>query len=191
MNWAPTLSNPHIVSIQWCSERSWGHSMVGAGVHSLCIPQMVFSTLGHTVRDQFSSPWLHPLSALPTHPPTTALSSTGWKIIIPAELVVPWLGLDAERRGLHPKRFSPLCLHHPNLFTLPSLYMNASLVRFMICPLPSCNPHSLWPRSDCLSFFRAWERDLEREAGSALPGAFSGFHLRLQSDFPFMYYRRA
>lgn len=24
MNWAPTLSNPHIVSIQWCSERSQG-----------------------------------------------------------------------------------------------------------------------------------------------------------------------
>lgn len=70
-----------------------GHWMVGAGVHSLCIPQMVFSTLGHTVRDQFSSPWLHPLSALPTHPPTIALSSTGWKIIIPAELVVPLVRL--------------------------------------------------------------------------------------------------
>lgn len=92
MNWAPALSNPHIVSIQWCSEAR-GHSMVGAGVHNLCIPQRVFSTLGHTVRAQFSSPWLHPLPSLPTHPPTTALSSTGWKVIIPAELVVPWLRL--------------------------------------------------------------------------------------------------
>lgn len=189
MNRAPALSNPHIVSIQWCSEAR-GHSMVGAGVHSLCTPQTVFSTLGHTGRAQFSPPWLHPLPSLPTHPPTTALSSTGWKVIIPAELVVPWLGLEVERRGLHPKSFLPLCLHHPNLFILPSLCTNALLVRSMISPLLSCNPHS-FGLDLIVSVSSEHEKENCREAGGALPGAFSGFHLRLQSDFPFMYYRRA
>lgn len=191
MNWAPTLSNPHIVSIQWCSERSQG-ALNGRSWSS----QPLYPTDGiqhpgaHSERSVLF-PVAAPTVCSPHSPSNHCTVIHGLKNHYPCWTGSPLVRLRCREAWPASQTLSPLCLHHPNLFTLPSLCTNASLVRFMICPLPSCNPHSLWPRSDCLSFFRAWERDLEREARSALPGAFSGFHLRLQSDFPFMYYRRA
>lgn len=101
----------------------------------------------------------HCLLSPPTSKHCTVIH--GLKIIISAELEVPWLGLDVKRRGLHHKCF---CLYGSTIQTCLhfSLYKCALLVKFTTCPFLSCNPHSLWAGSDCLSLLQAWERIVER-----------------------------
>lgn len=154
MNWAPALSNPHIVSIQWCSEAR-GHSMVGAGVHSLCTPQTVFSTLRHTVKAQFSPPWLHPLPSLPTHPPTT-----------PCWTGSPLVRLRCgEAWPASQTLFASVPTSSKPVYTSFPLY-ECVAGKIHDQPIAELQSSFVWPWSDRLSFFRARERGTVERLGA-------------------------